>query len=441
MSEPDNSSTTSNERKKKKMTLKIHGTIIMGALLVSIVGLVSLSSAVITISLLSPITTAAFATTMNGGDITCDGQPATIIGTSRADNIVGTSGRDVVAALAGFDRVSGNGGDDLVCGGSANDQLNGGDGNDRIFGESGNDVLAGDSGRDQLVGNSGIDRANGGEGNDICNAETEISCDESDTTPPVLRVPEDRTVEADRPEGAVVGFEVSAEDDVDGQLAARCTPESGSTFSIGTTTVTCTATDAAGNRATETFRVTVQDTTAPSLDVPEDITVVDTNGDGSEVVTFEVTAQDDVDGPVEVTCDSNLGDTFEVGETVVTCSAEDAAGNRATETFRVTVNPPPDTTAPSLDVPDNMRVFPPCCGSTVVVTWEVTAQDNVDGTATLDEDNTLTQDNVGGDITISCRPPSGSGFSIGVEDHSVTCTATDAAGNTATAFFRINTQL
>ena len=37
-----------------------------------------------------------------------------------------------------------------------------------------------------------------------------------------------------------------------------CDPASGATFAIGDTTVTCTATDAAGNRATGTFAVHVR---------------------------------------------------------------------------------------------------------------------------------------------------------------------------------------
>jgi hypothetical protein len=56
--------------------------------------------------------------------------------------------------------------------------------------------------------------------------------------------------------------------------------------------------------------------------------------------------------------------------------------------------------------------------SRTVVTFEVRAEDDVDGTATLEEDNTLTQDDdVGGDITISCDPPSGgTTFPVGSTD-------------------------
>jgi hypothetical protein len=42
-----------------------------------------------------------------------------------------------------------------------------------------------------------------------------------------------------------------------GAATTSCVPASGSTFPVGATTVTCTATDAAGNSATCTFTVTV----------------------------------------------------------------------------------------------------------------------------------------------------------------------------------------
>jgi hypothetical protein len=531
MNEPHRSSSIiSKKKEKKKVTVKVQDTIIMGALLMSIVWLVLPSTLSIPIIPTNTIIPAAFATTTNGGGITCEGETATILGTNGNNDIVGTSGSDVIAGLGGNDRIRALGGDDIVCGGAGNDDMDGGEG------------------RDELVGNQGNDRANGGAGNDICNAESEISCNEPDTTAPVLTVPEDITEEATSAEGAVVRYEVSAEDSVDGPVGVTCTPESGSIFSIGTTTtVTCTATDAAGNTGTASFTVTVQDTTPPTITVPndivvqatsangaqvtfavsaednvdgtatldgngftqdnvggdisidctlppgttfpvgsttvqcnatdaagntgtasftvtvqdttpptittvpEDITVQATSGSDVAVVTFEVAAEDDVDGTatldeentliqdddvggdITITCDPSSGTEFSIGETEVECTATDAAGNTGTASFTVTVQ---DTTPPVLTVPGNMRVE-----GGGVITWEVTAQDNIDGTATLDEENTLTQDDVGGDITLSCRPPSGTEFSSGVNSHGVSCTATDVAGNTATASFRINTLL
>jgi hypothetical protein len=47
---------------------------------------------------------------------------------------------------------------------------------------------------------------------------------------------------------------------VDGALTPTCVPASGSSFALGTTLVTCSATDGAGNTASASFSVTLQDT-------------------------------------------------------------------------------------------------------------------------------------------------------------------------------------
>ena len=46
--------------------------------------------------------------------------------------------------------------------------------------------------------------------------------------------------------------------DTGGTASVHCQPESGSTFYLGDTTVTCTATDQAGNQETCLFTVTIQ---------------------------------------------------------------------------------------------------------------------------------------------------------------------------------------
>src|SRR4030095_318116 len=58
--------------------------------------------------------------------------------------------------------------------------------------------------------------------------------------------------------GAPVNFTASAIDLVDGPVAVTCSPVSGSLFTIGTTTVNCSATDSHGNTASGNFNVTVQ---------------------------------------------------------------------------------------------------------------------------------------------------------------------------------------
>ncbi|MBV8518046.1 MAG: HYR domain-containing protein [Acidobacteria bacterium] len=76
--------------------------------------------------------------------------------------------------------------------------------------------------------------------------------------PPVLNLPGNITAEATSPSGAVVNYTVTAT--ADGVVA--CTPPSGSTFALGTTTVNCTATNSAGSTS-GSFTVTVVDTTPP----------------------------------------------------------------------------------------------------------------------------------------------------------------------------------
>jgi hypothetical protein len=117
----------------------------------------------------------------------------------------------------------------------------------------------------------------------------------------------------------------SANDAVDGAVSVSCAPASGSLFALGHTTVTCSAQDAAGNAApTQSFDVQVRDTTAPVIQVPGDMVVP-----AGTPVTFTATATDVVDGTDPVTCVPASGTTFAAGETVVTCTAQDAAGNQA----------------------------------------------------------------------------------------------------------------
>ena len=81
----------------------------------------------------------------------------------------------------------------------------------------------------------------------------------TDTTHPTLSCPAAVLVADDRssPPGEVVNFQVTASDPCGPAPTVVCVPPSGSFFPRGTTTVTCTATDAAGNQATCSFPVVV----------------------------------------------------------------------------------------------------------------------------------------------------------------------------------------
>ena len=93
--------------------------------------------------------------------------------------------------------------------------------------------------------------------------QAEGRCLVPDTTPPVVTVPAPITQSATSAGGAAVSYTATATDRVDGDLAPVCTPASGSTFRIGTTTVTCEATDAAHNTGTASFTVTISDVSTP----------------------------------------------------------------------------------------------------------------------------------------------------------------------------------
>ena len=95
-----------------------------------------------------------------------------------------------------------------------------------------------------------------------------VSLEDADTTAPQLNLPADITEVATGPEGAPVSWQApTATDENPANPQVSCDADSGDTFPIGTTTVNCSATDAAGNTASGSFTVTVQDATAPKISI------------------------------------------------------------------------------------------------------------------------------------------------------------------------------
>ena len=86
-----------------------------------------------------------------------------------------------------------------------------------------------------------------------------------DITPPLLTLPASFKTEASSKLGALVIFTNIATDSVDPSPVVECEPSSVSTFPLGTTTVSCAATDASGNVSGDHFLVTVEDTTPPTI--------------------------------------------------------------------------------------------------------------------------------------------------------------------------------
>jgi hypothetical protein len=158
-----------------------------------------------------------------------------------------------------------------------------------------------------------------------------------DTTPPAVTTPSDITAEATGSDGAIVTYSgESATDIVDGSITPICDPASGSTFALGNTIVTCSATDEAGNTGSASFTVSVVDTTPPVLTVPQDIIVVATDPLGAEV-TYTVLATDIADPNPSISCAPGSDSVFPLGVSTVICEATDFSGNSVSDSFNVKV--------------------------------------------------------------------------------------------------------
>ncbi len=225
----------------------------------------------------------------------------------------------------------------------------------------------------------------------------------SDTTDPVITVPADVTAEATGVLSMISIGQATATDNLDPDPAiTNDAPES---FPLGSTTVTWTATDDFGNTATDTQTVTIRDTTPPMITVPADRTA-EAAGVQTAVSIGQATATDIADPDPAITNDAPA--SFPLGDTVITWTATDDSGNVATDTQTVTVQ---DTTPPSITVPADHTAEATGVLTTISI-GQATATDN------LDPDPVITHD----------APES---FPLG--STTVTWTATDDFGNTATA--------
>ena len=90
---------------------------------------------------------------------TCQGLPATIVGTPGADVLAGTPAIDVIVGLGGADTIDGGASADVICGNEGDDRLLGGSGDDVLVGNTENDTLLGGTGDDDLQGSAGSDTA------------------------------------------------------------------------------------------------------------------------------------------------------------------------------------------------------------------------------------------------------------------------------------------
>ncbi|HBP20086.1 MAG TPA: hypothetical protein DEA08_20140, partial [Planctomycetes bacterium] len=252
-----------------------------------------------------------------------------------------------------------------------------------------------------------------------------------DTTPPVLAQQPDLQVETDDPIGALVSFAPTASDICDSEVEVECSPPSGSLFPPGSTTVTCTAVDDSGNTATTTFEVQVDfrsDNLAPQLAVvaPQSGALLATGS-----VPVQLSWEDEVGGTgvdpasLQVTLDGQdvralFADASSSGASAtltglsdgsheLSASVADEAGNRSQVLVRAFVV---DTTPPSI----------------VVESPEPLEVEQVDLAGTPVQLLARAEDALDPAPGLSSSAPAV--FPLG--ETSVTLTATDAAGNSAT---------
>lgn len=160
--------------------------------------------------------------------------------------------------------------------------------------------------------------------------------------PPTISVPDNMAdPNTTGQAGAIVTYDASAIDDEDGPLTPNCSPASGSFFPLGPTTVACSVIDSDGDSGSAGFTVTVNDTEAPIVTVPADITASADGDQTGAVVTYPpATATDNSGAAITPVCTPASGEIFSLGTTTVTCTATDAANNTGSATFLVTVSMP-----------------------------------------------------------------------------------------------------
>jgi len=256
----------------------------------------------------------------------------------------------------------------------------------------------------------------------------------NDTTDPVANAGPDQIVD----QGATVTFNGAASTDNVGVVNWTWTFTDGGPVTLygsgpthtfntaGTYLVTLTVRDAAGNTATDTMTVTVNDTTDPVADAGPDQTVFE-----GDTVTFNGAASTDnvgvvnwtwtfTDGAPVTLYGSGPTHTFNTAGTyLVTLTVRDLAGNTHTDTMTVTVLPP-DTTDPIANAGPDQTVNQ---GTTVTFDGSGSTDDN----AVVNWTWTFTD---GTAVTLYGSGPTHRFDTAGT--YTVTLTVRDLAGNTAT---------
>ncbi len=240
----------------------------------------------------------------------------------------------------------------------------------------------------------------------------------NDTTNPTVTAPSNRTFTTDSC-SIILDDQLGSPNGSDNCSNVTITTSgipAGNEFPVGTTTLTYTATDAAGNTsapATQIITVLEDPSIPPTITAPAAVTVsADAGSCAATGVALGTPTTADNCSVGSVT--NNAPASFPVGNTTVTWTVTDNSGNSATATQLVTVN---DNENPTIVAPA-AKTFNTGPGAT---SCNVTLTDADLGTATAN-------DNCPG---VTVARDGGNVFPLG--NTTVTYTATDAHGHTATA--------
>ena len=173
-----------------------------------------------------------------------------------------------------------------------------------------------------------------------------------DTEAPTIVCPADVTVSADSGVCTASNVSLGSETTSDNCSVASVTNDAPAVFPLGSTTVTWTVTDGSGNTASCSQVVTVEDTEAPTIVCPADVTVSADSGvcTASNVSLGSETTSDNC-SVASITNDAPA--VFPLGSTTITWIVTDGSGNAASCTQVVTVE---DTEAPTIVCPADVTV-------------------------------------------------------------------------------------
>jgi HYR domain-containing protein len=136
-------------------------------------------------------------------------------------------------------------------------------------------------------------------------------------------------------------------------VSAVSTPPSGSTFVVGSTTVSSYAKSASGPQSDPcTFTVTVQDTENPAITCPAPMVVAATSPQGV-AVSFTPSATDNC-SVATLTSSPPSGSVFPIGTTTVNDEATDPSGNRSSCSFTIHVKGAAEQTADLITAVKNL---------------------------------------------------------------------------------------